>query len=387
MEDLEISKELIANSHNKEVDNIVVEEYKIQPDNLIENTLEEFEKKDDCKSRKSIVDNFIEENLKDDKKEIEQEESISSEESDAKGRDSPTIKLNKYNQIYIKEYDLFCDDESYKKIDFLKDYSIDLLNLQCFDPKIINWTIENRKLLFEFGVDEKTLVWMIKQDKYYKTENVLNNMTYRLSKFGKLATNNEIVRKLNKDDNEDNFKYYEDDSFLVNEEEESDTNDFCYLFSKRTFPGIFTEEKIIQLIKKHKKSKESKIKVKKNKGNNLLGKKRKASVENSSAVEESQIYNTIDELISKNKSKRDNITSNPRNKFGIIKELIAFYKRKKNENIKLEDEDFKKICEFIDEEHNKVYVIFYLRILLNLKELKQKKSLFGMEFTNMLTKY
>ncbi len=47
--------------------------------------------------------------------------------------------------------------------------------------------IENKDSLASVGINDITLKQLIKQDKYYKGNNIINSMTYRLSKFGRLA--------------------------------------------------------------------------------------------------------------------------------------------------------------------------------------------------------
>lgn len=292
-------------------------------------------------------------------KETSEEESDSSEDKSSEPI-IESINLKSLSEIYIKEYLIQNETNTItpKTIDFLFDYCSDLLEKGYYDQRIINWIIENKSSLDEKGLDEKSLMFICKQQKYYSSDNVLNSMTYRLSKFGKLANGNEIARKLNKDDNEDNFKFYQEDSFLYNEEEEEEVNDFSFLFSKSAHPGMMKEDRISYLINAHKKKRHEKNSKK------ILGKKRykgkypKSANRNSLGDDnkdrlEEITFNTIDELIQKRKDRRRYINHNGRNKFIMIKELI---KHKKKNNNKVSDDEIKKIAEFIESTYDIIKV-------------------------------
>lgn len=208
----------------------------------------------------------------------------------------PQINLNKFNDFYKKEYDISFSDQN-KQINFLQDYSKHLIETGSYDPKLTMWLLENRSN-FSSLINNETLKWITKQEKYYRTENVINSLTYRLSKFGQLAPKNEILRSIGNEDNEENFRFYNDDSLIDNEEEEERDTDFLRLQSKST--GLVTEEDIIkEMKKKRKKSKVSKHLV--NLNSVGVNPKNKSN------------YNKIRDLINESKEKQIDLES------GIIK--------------------------------------------------------------------
>ncbi len=193
-------------------------------------------------------------------KESDDNESLSGESE--KESMIPEDQLFKYNSIFIKEYNLLDEENGNNEsnvsvgtpckkdrkvvssFNFLKDYSEELLLCRYYDPKIFTWLVENKQIL---NVNEKDLQWISKKEKNFKADSVLNSMAYRLSKFGKLASSNEILRRLNSDDNEENFKYYEEDSFVVNEEDVSEP-DFVNIHYKKLSTGVFSEDRIVRKI-------------------------------------------------------------------------------------------------------------------------------------------
>lgn len=117
-------------------------------------------------------------------------------------------------------------------IAYLFDYSKLLIHLKLYDPQILNWQIENSLLLKQMGLNFSFIKSKIEEQNkhYYKYENIISQMSYRLEKHGQLAPLRDISRKI--DDEEikaqesgENQKkipeinyYNQNDSFIDDEE-------------------------------------------------------------------------------------------------------------------------------------------------------------------------
>ena len=105
---------------------------------------------------------------------------------------------------------------------------------------------------------------------YYKSENFINNMTYRLEKHGALAPSKEIAKFINindyKGDNEINY-YDKNDSF-IDDEDEFKGEDDDGIFQINLQPGNYSEDEIIRNLNRNKKKKKLKSIHINNKNNN-----------------------------------------------------------------------------------------------------------------------
>ena len=151
----------------------------------------------------------------------EKEEEISEKIDEAKlaleymEKDKEKSKPNKndFNKIVYVEYqDLF--KNKIQEIDFLYDYS-KILGSQNSDPKIIQWQLANLDRLFKYGIDISLLKKRNDQQNLgiYKMSNIIENISYRLQKHGKLAPTIDVARILPKRDEE---------QYQINEEEEDE---------------------------------------------------------------------------------------------------------------------------------------------------------------------
>lgn len=122
---------------------------------------------------------------------------------------------NDFNKITYVKYNLFKKEKS--EIDFLYDYS-KILGPKNNDPKIIQWQLLNLDRLFKYGIDISVLKKRNKEQSsgHFKMSNVLENISYRLQKHGRLAPSCDIARILPKRSEEE---------LQINEEEEDDEND------------------------------------------------------------------------------------------------------------------------------------------------------------------
>ena len=131
-------------------------------------------------------------------------------------KDKEKLKINKndFNKITFIEY-----EDLFKKIkpelDILYDYS-KILGTENNDPKTIQWQLANLDRLFKYGIDISVLKKRNKEQSsgHFKMSNVLENISYRLQKHGRLAPSNDIVRDLP--------KRSEEDQIALNEEEEDE---------------------------------------------------------------------------------------------------------------------------------------------------------------------
>ena len=130
-------------------------------------------------------------------------------------KDKEKLKPNKndFNKIVYVEY-----EDIFKKIkpeiDFLYDYS-KILGSENSDPKVIQWQLANLDRLFKYGIDISVLKKRNNQQNLgiYKMSNIVENISYRLQKHGKLAPSIDIARVLPKRDEE---------QYPINEEEEDE---------------------------------------------------------------------------------------------------------------------------------------------------------------------
>jgi hypothetical protein len=102
---------------------------------------------------------------------------------------------------------VFVEYEMNSRLNFLFDYSKYLIENRKYDQKIAYWQVENSFILKKFGLDTEFLKSMLEVNnkKYYKFENLMNQISYRLEKHGKLAPTREIGRKINENQIEENF--------------------------------------------------------------------------------------------------------------------------------------------------------------------------------------
>ena len=151
----------------------------------------------------------------------EKEEEISEKIDEAKlaleymEKDKEKSKPNKndFNKIVYVEYeDIFKNKNP--EIDFLYDYS-KILGVENSDPKIIQWQLANLDRLFKYGIDISLLKKRNDQQNLgiYKMSNIVENISYRLQKHGKLAPSIDVARVLPKRDEE---------QYQINEEEEDE---------------------------------------------------------------------------------------------------------------------------------------------------------------------
>ena len=136
-------------------------------------------------------------------------------ELEYKEKDKERSKVNKndFNKIVYVEYeDIFKKEKP--EIDFLYDYS-KILGSDNSDPKIIQWQLANLDRLFKYGIDISVLKKRNNQQNLgiYKMSSIVENISYRLQKHGKLAPSIDIARVLPKRDEE---------QYPINEEEEDE---------------------------------------------------------------------------------------------------------------------------------------------------------------------
>ena len=152
----------------------------------------------------------------------EKEEEISSEKIDEAqlaleymNKDKEKLKPNKndFNKIVYIEYENVFTKIN-PELDFLYDYS-KILGSENSDPKIIQWQLANLERLFKYGIDISVLKKRNNQQNLgiYKMSNIVENISYRLQKHGKLAPSDDIARILPKRD---------EDQIQINEEEEDE---------------------------------------------------------------------------------------------------------------------------------------------------------------------
>lgn len=126
-------------------------------------------------------------------------------------------KIDGFNKITYINYDLNLSKPH--EIDFLYDYS-KILGASKNDPKIINWQLQNLDRLYSYGIDITVLQKRRKLQKSgsFNLNRVIDNMSYRLQKHGKLAPNNDICRELPKRDENSMINIDEDEEMEDNEE-------------------------------------------------------------------------------------------------------------------------------------------------------------------------
>ena len=130
-----------------------------------------------------------------------------------KDKEKSKPNKNDFNKIvYIEYEDLL--KKTAPEIDFLYDYS-KILGSENSDPKIIHWQLANLDRLFKYGIDISILKKRNDQQNLgiYKMSNIVENISYRLQKHGKLAPSIDIARILPKRDEE---------QYQINEEEEDE---------------------------------------------------------------------------------------------------------------------------------------------------------------------
>ena len=164
--------------------------------------------------------------MSEDKIKEEEQEQISEKIDEAQlaleymNKDKEKLKPNKndFNKIsYINYEDLF--KKLKPELDFLYDYS-KVLGPENNDPKTIQWQLANLDRLFKYGIDISVLKKRNKEQSsgHFKMSNVLENISYRLQKHGRLAPIIDIARDLPKRSDEEQFPMNEE------EEDEEDIN-------------------------------------------------------------------------------------------------------------------------------------------------------------------
>ena len=164
--------------------------------------------------------------MSEDKIKEEEQEQISEKIDEAQlaleymNKDKEKLKPNKndFNKIsYINYEDLF--KKLKPELDFLYDYS-KVLGPENNDPKTIQWQLANLDRLFKYGIDISVLKKRNKEQSsgHFKMSNVLENISYRLQKHGRLAPIIDIARDLPKRSDEEQFPINEE------EEDEEDIN-------------------------------------------------------------------------------------------------------------------------------------------------------------------
>lgn len=289
-------------------------------------------------------------------------------ESEVEKIEEPEVKLKKIDFVYIKPI----SNENFGKINYLYDYCVDLFKEGFYDPKIITWMIENKDSLASVGISEDILKWLIKQDKYYKGNNIINSMTYRLAKFGRLAPKNDLVRILNEEDNSENFKYYQEDSFLAKDEDEEIRNDYN-LIKQNHLEGIYKEEDLCARLTKLKGKKKKKRKVMEDKS--LLGNKRVLNNNIDHPPAEVKIYTSFTDFLDDRAAIKNDCAENYKVKYNIIKELISAQRRKKKSDVNKEHIDnfeinFDQLSNFINEEFAICKILVDYETNKNKKEIK-----------------
>ena len=174
----------------------------------------------------------------------EEEEQISSEKIDEAqlaleymNKDKERSKPNKndFNKItYIEYKDIF--KKSKPELDFLYDYS-KILGPNNNDPKTIHWQLANLDRLFIYGIDISVLKKRNKEQSsgHFKMSNVLENISYRLQKHGKLAPSCDIARvlpKRNEEEEQINEEEEDEDDINIENEEINNIDSQSYNFKK-----------------------------------------------------------------------------------------------------------------------------------------------------------
>ena len=131
-----------------------------------------------------------------------------------KDKEKSKPNKNDFNKIVYIEYEDLLLKKPAPEIDFLYDYS-KILGSQNSDPKIIQWQLANLDRLFKYGIDISVLKKRNDQQNLgiYKMSNIIENISYRLQKHGKLAPTIDVARVLPKRDEE---------QYQINEEEEDE---------------------------------------------------------------------------------------------------------------------------------------------------------------------
>lgn len=277
--------------------------------------------------------------INDDKETNEnQSEDISEgSEEDKADLSEPEKKLKKLDFVFHKQVDTI---QPYDKENYLLYYCTELFEKGYYDPKITTWMIENKSELEKKGITEQYIKWIVKQDKYYKGTNIINSMTYRITKFGKLAPQSDLVRKLNDGDNEENFKYYEEDSFIAIDEEDETRND-NYLLKGTT--GLIKDIELINILRKAKKKELAKRNKNKNKiDKKLFGNKRSidaSKAEGFSVITNEPIkhYTSMEDFLCDNERRLSELVDIKKKPI-LIRDLV-FAQRRKKKNDKQNNTD------------------------------------------------
>ena len=234
-----------------------------------------------------------------------------------KDKEKSKPNKNDFNKIvYIEYEDLL--KKTAPEIDFLYDYS-KILGSENSDPKIIHWQLANLDRLFKYGIDISILKKRNDQQNLgiYKMSNIVENISYRLQKHGKLAPSIDIARILPKRDEE---------QYQINEEEEDEED---INIEDEDISGKNDKNKNINqmaeapLINNNEKEKEE-INKEENKINIDLNKKTNQNINN---VYEDNFYDKndpfIDDELDNNSSEENEILSKLTLGYGNL--VINFY--------------------------------------------------------------
>ena len=188
------------------------------------------------------------------KEKEEDQEQISEKIDEAKlaleymNKDKEKLKPNKndFNKaLYINYEDLF--KKVKPELDFLYDYS-KILGPENNDPKIMQWQLANLDRLFKYGIDISILKKRNKEQSsmHFKMSNILENITYRLQKHGRLAPSCDIARDLPKRSEEEQIQINEEeedeeDINIENDQDSQSSND--KKFEKNNIPPINSDLK------------------------------------------------------------------------------------------------------------------------------------------------
>lgn len=327
---------------NKQFVSVIIEDKQIEPilspiikatkdcnDRVDSNSVDQIKQfinpiSDDNNNEAAILVEDKENNLNNESEEISEGSEIDKEDLA-----EPEHKLKKLDFIYTKHFDTI---QPYENNNYLLNYCIDLFKQGYYDPKIATWMIENKSLLEKEGITEQYLKWILKQDKYYKGTNIINSMTYRITKFGKLAPQSDLVRKLNEGDNEENFKYYEEDSFIAIDEEDEIKNDNYLL---KGMSGFIKDVELIDKLKKARKRENTKKNKSKQLDKKLLGNKRNmneaSQLETQSIIvnDPVKIYTSLEDFLCERERKLFELADNKKAKGMFIRDIIFAQRRKK----------------------------------------------------------
>ena len=133
------------------------------------------------------------------------EEKITAEYAKEKEKEQdPISNENTFNKITYIKYDIL--NARNQEIDFLFDYS-KILGPEHNDIKLNQWQMLNKDRLFPYGIDISVLSQRINglesKGATNKMDNIISSLNYRMQRHGRLAPTKDIARKLQKKTNDD----------------------------------------------------------------------------------------------------------------------------------------------------------------------------------------